>query len=48
MKLEDSFHKSPKNAYAIHWITSGVTFLIELIILGAYIQCGTILIGITL
>ncbi|PNZ66790.1 PH domain-containing protein [Staphylococcus croceilyticus] len=35
MKLEDSFHKSPKNAYAIHWIWSGVTFLIELIILGA-------------
>lgn len=35
MQLEDSFHKSPKNAYAFHWISSSITFLIELVIVGA-------------
>lgn len=35
MKLENSFHKSPKNAYTYHWISSGISFLIELLLLGA-------------
>ena len=35
MKVERSFHKSPKNALKYHWINSGILFLIELIIIAA-------------
>lgn len=33
MKLESSFHKSPKNAYSYHWIKSGLFFILEILIL---------------
>lgn len=35
MKVESSFHKSPKNALKYHWFNSGILFLIELIIIAA-------------
>ena len=35
MKVESSFHKSPKNALKYHWLNSGILFLIELIIIAA-------------
>ncbi|MBE7296988.1 hypothetical protein HMPREF2564_08455 [Staphylococcus sp. HMSC068D03] len=35
MKVESSFHKSPKNALTYHWFNSGILFLIELIIIVA-------------
>ncbi len=35
MKVESSFHKSPKNALKYHWLNSGILFLIELIIIVA-------------
>lgn len=39
MQLHPSFHKSPKSAFLYHWLVSGVTLLIELIILGGGLCC---------
>ncbi|MGW9856114.1 uncharacterized protein ACUXIR_000549 [Staphylococcus hominis] len=40
MQLHRSFHKSPKSAFLYHWLVSGVTFLIEIIILGGLFYCS--------
>lgn len=39
MQLHHSFHKSPKPAFLYHWLVSGLTLLIELIILGGVLCC---------
>lgn len=39
MQLHHSFHKSPKSAFLYHWLVSGVTLLIEIIILGGGLYC---------
>ena len=47
MKVESSFHKSPKNALKYHWLNSGILFLIELIIIVALFSMWRYLIGTT-